>query len=89
MLSMQANRWCSTALLMCLGSSAFAFPRPLPGTENIPKLMAVSELVCKGEVVEAPTPTLVPSSAGMPRLTVIANVRPDRCFKGVEFPTKP
>jgi hypothetical protein len=82
MLSMQAKRWCSTALLMCLGSSAFAFPRPLPGTEDIPKLVAASELVCKGEVVEAPTPTLVPSSADMPRLAVIAKVRPDRCFKG-------
>jgi hypothetical protein len=80
--SMHAKRWCSTALLMCLGSSAFAFPAPLPGTEDIPKLMAVSELVCKGQVVEAPTPTFVASSAGMPRLTVIANVRPDRCFKG-------
>jgi PBS lyase HEAT-like repeat len=82
MLSMQANRWCSTALLMCLGLSAFASPGPVPGTEDIPKLIAVSELVCKGEVVEAPTPTFVPSPAGMPRLTVIANVRPDRCFKG-------
>ena len=82
MLSMHANRWCSTALLICLGSSAFAFPRPLPGTEDIPKLMAASALVCKGEVVEAPTPTLVPSPADMPRFTVIANVRPDRCFKG-------
>jgi hypothetical protein len=82
MLPMQANRWCSTALLMCLGASAFAFPRPLPGTEDIPKLVAVSELVCKGEVVEAPTPTLVPSSADMLRLAVIAKVRPDRCFKG-------
>jgi hypothetical protein len=82
MLSMHAKCWYSTALLMCLGSSAFAFPSPPPGTEDIAKLMAVSELVCKGEVVEAPTPTSVPSSAGMPRLTVTANVHPDRCFKG-------
>ena len=67
---------------MCLASAAFASPGPLPGTENIPKLMADSTLVCKGEVVDAPTPTFVPSSAGMTRLTATANVRPDRCFKG-------
>ena len=82
MLRMQTNPWCSTALLMCVGSSAFAFPVPRPGTEDIPKLVAVSELVCKGEVVEAPTPTPVPSSADMPRLAVVAKVRSDRCFKG-------
>jgi hypothetical protein len=33
-------------------------------------------------VVEAPTPTFVPSSAGISHLTDTANVRPDRCFKG-------
>jgi hypothetical protein len=81
-LSMRAMQWYSVPLLMCLGSSAFAFPVPLPGTEDIPNLMAVSELVCKGEVVEAPTPTFVPSSAGMAALTMTANVRADRCFKG-------
>jgi hypothetical protein len=42
--------------------------------------MAESVLVCKGRVVEAPTPTLAPSPAGMTWLT--ATVRPDRCFKG-------
>lgn len=76
-------KWCcSLTLLMCLGSGAFAFPGPLPGTEDIPKMMAASALVCKGQVVEAPTPTFVPSSAGISHLTETANVRPDRCFKG-------
>jgi hypothetical protein len=79
---MHAQRWCFVALWMCVGSSAFASPRPLPGTEDIPKLMAASALVCKGQVVEAPAPTFVPTSAGMTRLTATAKVRPDRCFKG-------
>lgn len=65
---------------MCLASGAFAYPGPIPGTEEIQKLMAASALVCKGQVVEAPTPTLVTSPAGMTWLT--ATVRPDRCFKG-------
>jgi HEAT repeat protein len=79
---MHAKRWCSAILLLCLASAAFASPRPVAGTENIPELMAASTLVCKGEVVDAPTPTFVPSSAGMTRLTATANVRSDRCFKG-------
>jgi hypothetical protein len=79
---MHAKRWCSAVLLMCLGSAAFASPRPVAGTEDIPKLTAASTLVCKGEVVDAPTPTFVPSSAGMTRLTATAIVRPGRCFKG-------
>ena len=79
---MQANHWCPAALLICACATAFAFPSPPPGTEDIPRLVAISELVCKGRIVEAPTPTFVPASAGMRRLTAIANVRPDRCFKG-------
>jgi hypothetical protein len=81
-IGMHAKSLCSVALLLCCNTGALASPGPLPGTENIPKLMADSTLVCKGEVVEAPTPTFVPSSAGMTRLTATANVRPDRCFKG-------
>jgi hypothetical protein len=77
---MHAKQWCSLALLICLESSVFASPTPPPGTEDIPKLMAASVLVCKGRVVEAPTPTLVPSPAGMTWLA--ATVSPDRCFKG-------
>jgi HEAT repeat protein len=79
---MYAKYWCSVVLLACLGSGAFAYPLPLSGTEDIPRLIAASALVCKGDVVEAPTPIFVPSSAGMTRLTATANVRPDRCFKG-------
>jgi hypothetical protein len=81
MLHMRAKR-CYVTLLMCVGAVAFASPRPLPGTEDIPGLMAASALVCKGRVVDAPAPTFVPSSAGMTRLTATANIRPDRCFKG-------
>lgn len=79
---MDINRWCSLALLMCLGSDAFAFPGPLPGTEDIPGMMAASTLVCKGEVVEAPNTIYVRSSADTTRLMATASVRPDRCFKG-------
>jgi hypothetical protein len=43
-------------------------------------MMAASALVCKGEVVEAPTPKASLSPAGISDLT--ASVRPDRCFKG-------
>src|SRR5438045_4099563 len=75
-------KWCSLALLMCLGSDAFAFPAPLPGTEDIPKMMAASTLVCKGAVVEAPNPMFVPSPVGITQLTATASLRPDRCFKG-------
>src|SRR5437016_4142839 len=45
------------AAVLC--SHALAYPGPLRGTENIPKLMADSALVCKGEVVEAPEVTVV------------------------------
>jgi len=70
------------ASLLYIGSSAFAYPRPPSGAENIPALMAESTLVCKGEVVEAPTPTFVRSSAALARMTATAEVHPDRCFKG-------
>ncbi len=54
----------------------------MPGTEDIPQLMAESTLVCKGEVIEAPAPVRVASPEGMERMSAIANVKPDRCFKG-------
>jgi hypothetical protein len=77
---MVAKHGCSLALLICLSAAAFAYPGPLPATEDIPKMMAASALVCKGEVVEAPTPKASLSPAGISDLT--ASVRPDRCFKG-------
>ncbi len=45
------------AAVLC--SHALAYPGPPRGTENIPKLMADSALVCKGEVVEAAEVTVV------------------------------
>ena len=75
------------ALLVCLltsaliGSEARAFPRPTDGSENIPKLMADSALVCKGEVTEAPE-VMSSSDPAPPHLTAIAVVHLDRCFKG-------
>lgn len=58
-----------------------AYPGPIPGTENIPKLMADSALVCKGEVVEAPDAT-VSSDPKPPHQTATAVLHVDRCFKG-------
>jgi len=77
---MYAKACCSLALWMFWSLSAIASPGPLPGTEDIPKMMAASALVCKGEVVEAPTPKFSPSTGRASDLT--ASVRPDRCFKG-------
>lgn len=51
------------------------------GTENIPNLMASSDLVCKGEVVEAPE-VILSTTPELPRRTATAIVRADRCFKG-------
>jgi len=68
--------------LLFLGSCALADPRPPSGAENIPALMTGSTLVCKGEVVQAPAPTVVNSFTELPRMTAVAEVRPDRCFKG-------
>lgn len=79
---MSLNKSCLVAVVVFLGCSAFGYPSPLRGTEDIPKLMAISSLVCKGEVVDAPTPKPVQSVTSVPRLTATARVRPDRCFKG-------
>lgn len=78
---MHAKHWCLAALL-CISFRAVAYPVPPRGTEDIPKLMADSTLVCKGEVIEAPPLKFVQSMAGVPRMTAIAAVPPDRCFKG-------
>lgn len=78
MVRMCAKHRCSLAFFVCLSSGVFAYPGPLPGTEDIPKMVGASTLVCKGEVVEAPIPKF--ASSPMPDLT--GNVRPDRCFKG-------
>ena len=74
--------WVLAGTLILLSHVAGAFPVPLPGTEDIPKLMASATLVCKGEVNAAPTPVSVPTGAGMPNMTATAFVHPDRCFKG-------
>jgi hypothetical protein len=79
---MRVNAWCLATSLLSLLSTGFAYPRPLPGTEDIPKLMSVSSLVCKGEVVEAPAPVFVNSSNTVPPISATAQVHPDRCFKG-------
>lgn len=51
------------------------------GTENIPELLPTSDLVCKGEVVEAPRPVFCcRCNTATPDRTAI--VRADRCFKG-------
>ena len=67
------------AAVLC--SHALAYPGPPRGTENIPKLMADSALVCKGEVVEATEVTFV-SDPRPPHRTATAIVHVDRCFKG-------
>lgn len=70
------------AVFVLLACSAFGYPSPLTGTEDIAKLMAVSSLVCKGEVVDAPEPTSVQSAGTVHNMTATAHVRPDRCLKG-------
>ncbi len=68
-------------MAVLLSPLAFAYLGPIPGTENIPKLIADSTLVCKGEVVEAPEAT-VSSDPQPPHRTATALVHVDRCFKG-------
>jgi hypothetical protein len=78
---MRVRAWLWSPLAAFLCSSALAYPRPRDGTENIPKLIADSTLVCKGEVIDAPavTPTRDPSP---PHLTATALVQAGSCFKG-------
>jgi hypothetical protein len=77
---MRAPLLCA-AISLLFSPLAFAYPRPVPGTENIPKLVADSILVCKGEVVEAPD-VKVSSDPQPPHRTATAVVHVDRCFKG-------
>jgi hypothetical protein len=77
---MQAPVLC-TAFFLLFSTFVFAGPGPTSGTENIPKLMTDSSLVCKGEVVEAPEMIAAPNPP-TPRRTATAVVHVDRCFKG-------
>jgi hypothetical protein len=58
---------------------ALSYPGPPLGTEPIPELMAKATLVCKGLVVDATPITFVDDP---PKMTGIATVHVDRCFKG-------
>ena len=78
---MRAGALFCAPIAILLSPLAFAYPGPIPGTENIPKLMADSTLVCKGEVVEAPEVT-VASDPQPPHRTAKAVVHVYRCFKG-------
>ena len=70
---------CVIAFCLAIAGMARAYPRPLEGTENIPKMMAAAAVVCKGEVVAATKPQ---STAKLPSTSGTAKVRLDRCFKG-------
>ena len=78
---MRAGTLFCAPIAILLSPLAFAYPGPTPGTENIPKLMADSALVCKGEVIEAPEVT-VSSDPQPPHRTATALVHVNRCFKG-------
>jgi hypothetical protein len=58
---------------------ALSYPGPIPGTEPIPELMAKATLVCKGLVTDA---TPITFADDPPKMTGIATVHVDRCFKG-------
>jgi hypothetical protein len=71
-----------TALCLVFSACSFAgaSPRPPFATEPIPKLMADSSLVCKGEVTSA----LAIKFAFQPqRFSGTATVHVDRCYKGI------
>ena len=78
---MQARLLLCVPMAVLASSLAFAYPRAPVGTEDIPKLMADSALVCKGDVVEAPE-VIVSSDPRPPHRTATAVVHVDRCFKG-------
>jgi hypothetical protein len=75
------RRWHTCALAICVFSTvaATSYPGPLDGSENIPKLLDESSLVCKGEVTASAKPLPL---ADAPRMTGTATVHVDRCFKG-------
>ena len=79
---MKANVFRLALILLVSCGCARAYPGPVPGTEDIPKLIAASSLVCKGEVTDAPPLIFVQSSESIPRMTAVGHVRPDRCYKG-------
>lgn len=66
---------------LLLSRAAVGFPSFLLGRENIPRMVAESTLICKGEIIDAPTVKLS-INAPASRLTATAVVRTDRCFKG-------
>jgi hypothetical protein len=71
--------FCCGLLVIAAIAPAYAYPRPPEGTEDIPKLVMDSALVCKGEVKFAP-----PATQGQraTESTARAVVDMDRCFKG-------
>ena len=75
---------CRLEIAFIIVASAFAhagpFPAPFEQTVRIPDLVAKSSLVCKGEVTAAPPVKNI--DGPLPRLTGVASVRVDRCFKG-------
>src|ERR1700683_4972637 len=81
---MREKHWRMIALIALQSSAAFSYWIAIPGSEIIPKLFAESDLVCKGEVTDAPLPVEVhhplPTSPRSPFLTI--QIRADRCFKG-------
>jgi hypothetical protein len=61
-------------------ASAGIYPPLSEDTVSIPDLVGKSQFVCKGEVTSAPEVKNV--TGPLPRLTGVADVRIDRCFKG-------
>ena len=69
----------AVAALSPLGSGGL-FPPVSEVSVRFPKLVGQSSFVCKGQVVSAP---VVKSINGpLPRMTGVATVKIDRCFKG-------
>ncbi|MCU1309467.1 MAG: hypothetical protein JWO20_592 [Candidatus Angelobacter sp.] len=68
-----------TGAFLLASTYALSYPVPMPGTEPIPELMAKATLVCKGLVTDATPRTFADDP---PKLTGIATVHVDRCFKG-------
>ena len=75
---------CHLVLVAFLLSSALAragiYPPVSEETVRIPGLVNKSSFVCKGEVTSAPQVRRI--AGPLPRMTGIATVRIDRCFKG-------
>src|SRR5437763_1690048 len=72
------KQMCVLALIFCAGNLT-GLQVPIPGTEDVPQLMAVSPLVCRGEVVQ-----LLGSVERQNRSPgqVAALVKVDRFYKG-------